>query len=88
MDTFKDIAIRILQEAGKPLHSKEITKIAQSREWLTTAGKTPETTMNAQLIVDINTKKENSRFIKVGPSTFALNPRYKETIHKAVPRHE
>jgi len=70
---FKDIAYRILKEAGKPLHSKEITKIALEREWLITAGKTPEATMNSLLIVDINKKKEKSRFIKVGPSTFGLN---------------
>ncbi|MCL4519484.1 MAG: HTH domain-containing protein [Thaumarchaeota archaeon] len=83
MNTFKDIAFRILQETGKPLHSKEITKIAQSHDWLVTAGKTPEATMNAQLIVDINTKKERSRFIKTAPSTFALNPHYKQTKLKA-----
>ena len=77
MNSFKDIAYQILKEAGKPLHSKEITKIAIERGWLKTAGKTPEATMNAKLIVDINTKKDKSRFIKVGPSTFALNPNFK-----------
>jgi len=73
MNSFKEIAYQILKEAGKPLHSKEITKIALQRGWLKTAGKTPEATMNAQLIVDINSKKEGSRFIKTNPSTFALN---------------
>lgn len=58
MNSFKDIAYRILEEFGKPLHSKEITKIALQRGWLKTAGKTPEATMNAQLVVDINSKKE------------------------------
>jgi len=43
------------------------------RSWLKTAGKTPEATMNAQLIVDINTKKEKSRFVKTAPSIFGLN---------------
>lgn len=73
MNSFKDIAYQILKEAGKPLHSKEITKIALSRGWLKTAGKTPEATMNAQLVVDINSKKEKSRFVKTAPSTFGLN---------------
>jgi len=77
INSFKDIAYQILKEAGKPLHSKEITKIALERGWLKTVGKTPEATMNAQLIVDINTKKDKSRFIKVGPSIFALNPNFK-----------
>lgn len=76
MDSFKDIAYQILKEAGKPLHSKEITKIALERDWLKTAGKTPEATMNAQLIVDINSKKEKSLFVKTAPSTFTL--RFKE----------
>ena len=72
------MAYQILKEKGQPLHSKEITKIALNREWLNTAGKTPEATMNAQLIVDINAKKEKSRFLKTAPSTFGLNPEYKE----------
>lgn len=78
MNSFKDIAYQILAETGKSLHSKEITKIALSRGWLKTAGKTPEATMNAQLIVDINSKKEKSRFVKTALSTFGLNPDFKE----------
>jgi len=72
--SFKSIAYQILKEANKPLHSKEITKIALQRGLLQTAGKTPEATMNAQLIVDINTKKDKSLFKKVGPSMFTINP--------------
>jgi len=78
MNSFKDIAYQILKETGNPLHSKDITKIAIKREWLKTVGKTPEATMNAQLIVDINSRKNKSRFIKTAPSTFGLNPDYKE----------
>ena len=76
MNSFKDIAYTILKEASKPLHSKEITKVALDRGWLKTAGKTPEATMNAQLVVDINSKKEKSRFIKTGPSIFGLNENF------------
>jgi hypothetical protein len=73
MNSFKDIAYQILNEAGVPLHSDKITKIAINRGWLKTAGKTPEATMRAQLIVDINSKKNKSRFTKTMPSTFGLN---------------
>lgn len=76
MNSFKNIAYQILEEFNKPLHSKDITRIALQRGWLKTAGKTPEATMNAQLIVDINTKKERSRFIKAAPSVFALNEEF------------
>lgn len=49
MNSFKDIAYQILKETGKPLHSKEITKIALGKGWLITAGKTPEATMTPNL---------------------------------------
>jgi len=81
MTTFKSIAYQILKEAGKPLHSRGITKQALERG-LVTDGKTPEASMNAVLIVDINTKKEKSRFIKTAPSTFAINPDFTETSEK------
>lgn len=73
MSTFKEIAFQVLEETGKPLHSKEITNIALNRGLLKTAGKTPEATMNAALIVDINEKKKRSQFLKVAPSVFTLN---------------
>jgi hypothetical protein len=72
MSTFKNIAYQVLQEANKPLHSNEITKIAIEQGLLRTTGKTPEATMNAQLITDVNNNAE-SRFIKFAPSMFALN---------------
>ena len=34
--------------------------------------------MNAQLIIDINTKKEKSRFMKIAPNTFGFSPNYNE----------
>ncbi len=79
MNSFKDIAYEILRESNKPLHSKDITDIALKRGWLKTAGKTPEATMNATILVDVNSKKEKSRFIKTGPSTYALNLQFVET---------
>lgn len=78
MTTFKSIAYQILKEAGKQLHSKEITKQALAHG-LVSEGKTPEATMSALLITDINTKKGKSRFVKTAPSTFAINPDFTET---------
>ncbi|HAV11750.1 MAG TPA: hypothetical protein DCX32_04410 [Candidatus Moranbacteria bacterium] len=80
MNSFKEIAFQILKEIGKPLHSNDITQVALDRGWLKTAGKTPKATMNAQLVVDTNSKKEKSRFIKTAPSTFGLNPEFRETV--------
>lgn len=87
MPSFKSVAYEILKKAKKPLHSKEITEIALKKGLIKTTGKTPEATMHAQLIRDINSKKENSRFIKAGPSIFALSKKVKplkETVKKPV----
>ncbi|MCU0321322.1 MAG: winged helix-turn-helix domain-containing protein [Chitinophagaceae bacterium] len=73
MNKFKTAAILILTEASKPLHYKEITKLALDKGILETEGATPEASMNSQIITDINKKGEASDFIKTAPSTFALN---------------
>lgn len=88
MNTFKEIAFQILKEVGKPLHSKDIIKIAISRNLLKTTGKTPEATMNAQLIVDVNIKKEKSRFVKSAPSTFGLNDNFIATPKIEIKKEE
>lgn len=83
MNSFKDLAYQILKESDKPLHYKDITKIALAKGWLKTAGKTPDATMNAMIIVDINSKKGLSRFIKTAPSTYSLNQSVIEKSNKS-----
>lgn len=73
MDSFKDVAYKILKETGKPLHSDKIVEMALDRGWIETKGKTPEATMRADLMRDIKNKGELSNFEKIGPSTFDLN---------------
>ena len=77
MSSFKDVAYKVLQEAGQPLHSKKITEIAQQQGLLITSGSTPWATMNAQLVVDINKNANQSRFVKTSPSTFYINSKVK-----------
>ena len=81
MSSFKEYAYKVLKETNNPLHSKQITDLAL-KQGLISEGKTPEMTMIAALIVDINTKKEKSRFIKTGPSIFSINPSFKENPKK------
>ncbi len=69
--TFKKAAYLVLKKEAKPLHSKDITKKA-IKLGLVTEGKTPELTMNAVLIRDIQKHGLNSIFIKKGPSIFSL----------------
>jgi hypothetical protein len=78
-NSFKGVAYQVLQEAKKPLHCKEITKIARNKKWLTTEGKTPEQTMCALLYADIKSQGRKSKFEKVKPGFFRINPKFKET---------
>ena len=67
---FLTAAYQILENAGEPLHYKEITRLALAQGLIETSGKTPEATMGAQLYTD--SKQENSRFEQVGRATFGL----------------
>ena len=82
MNKFKNAAIEVLKDAKKPLHYKEITRLALEKGLLETNGKTPEASMNAQLTMDIKNKGKASDFIKVAPATFALNPNKQEKHSK------
>lgn len=64
--SFKEAAVKILNQADEPLSAKEITKIALEEELIETSGATPEATMAAQLYTD------TGKFKKVGRGLFAL----------------
>ena len=68
----RDVAIQVLREAGKPLHSKVITKrIIEEGLWKSD-GKTPEATVSARIYSDIKKHGDKSTFVKVAPQTFSL----------------
>lgn len=77
MNKFRIAAIEILKEAKKPLHYKEITRLALNKGILETEGATPDASMNAQIITDIKQKGESSDFIKADKATYTLNPNKK-----------
>jgi restriction system protein len=68
----RDAAIRVLQEAGKPLHAKEITQHILSKGLWMTTGKTPAATVSARLYADIKKNGDASPFRLHAPQTFAL----------------
>jgi len=82
MNKFKNAAIEILKQFNQPLHYKEITRLALEKGILETDGSTPDASMNAQIITDINKKKAKSDFVKTGPSTYGLNPTKEASIEK------
>lgn len=67
---FLTAAQNILELEGYPLHFREITKRALEQGLISPSGMTPEATMGSRLYVD--TKKEDSRFERVGRGLFAL----------------
>lgn len=75
MNKFKISAIEVLRKEKKPLHYKEITRLALERGLLTTEGATPENSMNSQITTDIKTKGKDSSFQKISPSIYFLNPK-------------
>jgi restriction system protein len=73
--TYLDAAEHVLQEAGQPLHYREITKRALAQGLLEITGKTPEATMGAQLYMAVKQAQEPgspSRFRATGRAQFGL----------------
>ena len=69
-----DAAVAVLNEAGEPLHYREITRRMLALGLWTTTGKTPWVTVNARIAVEIRGRGTASRFVRVAPGRFALNP--------------
>lgn len=89
MNKFKNAAIKTLQKYNKPLHYKEITELAIEDGLLETEGATPEASMNAQISVEIKNDAENSRFLRVSPGTYSLNPKFShKEIDKEIEQEE
>ncbi|MES9819951.1 MAG: HTH domain-containing protein [Candidatus Thiodiazotropha sp.] len=65
-------AIKVLKEAGEPLHAKEIAERIMAAGLWHSKGKTPAATVSARLYSEIKQKGDKSAFVKAGPQTFAL----------------
>lgn len=75
--SFLDAAEKVLNLFAdhKEMHYREITKRAISEGWINTAGKTPEATMNAQLVTELKRAKasgEPGRFVRTSPGCYGL----------------
>jgi restriction system protein len=67
-----DAARAVLKQAGQPLHSKEITRRVIDQSLWKTTGKTPASTLNARIAVDIKKKGGRSRFQRTQKGVYAL----------------
>lgn len=75
--SFLKAAEKVLDEFANQnaMHYREITRIALNQVWLKTLGKTPEATMNAQLVTDLKRAKasdEPGRFARPSPGCYGL----------------
>ncbi|MDD2599829.1 MAG: HTH domain-containing protein [Kiritimatiellae bacterium] len=75
--SFLDAAELVLKRTSKgtSLHYRDITEKAVNLGWLKSSGKTPDATMNAQLVTDIKrsqSKGELGRFVRTSPAYYSL----------------
>ena len=75
MGAYLDAATKVLKDAGKPLHYKEITLRAITRKLITPGGKTPADSMNSRISVDIKNKGTASGFVRTKAGMYGLNPK-------------
>lgn len=75
---FKEAAIKVLEEAGKPLHYRVITRQAIERGFITGDAKTPWATMRVKIANDIKKSREKSKFISFGRGIFGLQTQHAE----------
>jgi restriction system protein len=81
--SFLDAAERVLSDAQKPLHPREIVARALREGLVESSGQTPDQTMKAKLSTDILSKNTSSRFMRTDKNRFGLRtwiPRYKEFV--------
>ena len=67
-----DAAVRVLREAGKPMHCGEIIEQALAKGYWQTKGRTPHSTLYAAVIREMAAKGNASRFRKVERGKFEL----------------
>lgn len=70
--TFKEAAIKVLEEVGKPLHYRVITRQAIERGFIAGEAPTPWATMRVEIANEIKKKGEQSRFVSFGKGVFGL----------------
>lgn len=79
-----------LLNSGQPLHYRDITAKALTQGWLTTQGRTPEATMNAQLITEIRRRSERGDhplFQAHGRGYYSLTTHQADTLTQLVEAH-
>lgn len=72
MMTVLEAAKRVLEEAGAPLHVRDLTSAMLAKGYWSTRGLTPEATVQARLAMDIKTRAGTSAFVRSAPGCYGL----------------
>jgi len=68
-----EAAVAVLAKAGEPMNCKTMVEaMAKQGLWTSPGGATPDATLYASILRDINTKGKDARFKKVDRGQFAL----------------
>ena len=70
--SFRDAALKVLQDEGHPLHYEDIARLAIEREYIDPKGKTPGDSISTELSRDIRKKGIKSEFIKMDKGVYSL----------------
>lgn len=71
--TFIEAAAHVLEQEGRPLHSREIAELAVDRGLLSHVGKTPVQTMSARLSGAVAKGRGKGPFVRIRPGVFGLS---------------
>lgn len=90
--SFTECAEKVLKGQGKrqPMHYRDIAKISLENGWLKTMGKTPEATMYAQIIQEVQRMRKRGqipRFVQCGKGMVALSAWDKTGVALHVEQH-
>ena len=68
-----EAAVQVLAKAGEPMNCKAMVEVMTTQGlWSSPGGATPDATLYASILRDINTKGKEARFKKVDRGHFAL----------------
>ncbi|MDA1190629.1 MAG: winged helix-turn-helix domain-containing protein [Candidatus Poribacteria bacterium] len=73
--SWKDAIIRVLETATDPMHYVDIAEAVSEQELRTELGATPAQTVNATISVSIQSDGDDSPFLRVARSLYALRDR-------------
>lgn len=90
--SFTNAAEIVLEKYSKrePMHYRKITEIALDKNLVRTSGKTPDATMYAQILTEIQRiekRGEQPRFMKLGKGKVALSKWYGKGLHFKISEH-